>query len=251
MNFCAALATAADTLPLREQYRAEMNCQIVHDSIHRRNGWTRSWILEAKGQRVGFGSVAEAGPWKTQPALFEFFVVPDHRTQAFRMFEQLLQISGAQCIETQSNSVLLATMLHTFSQDVKSQKIIFADATATSWPGHGAVLRRVSTPDQDRARFANRDGSTEWQLMLDNQMIAQGGVAFHYNAPYGDVYMDVLEPHRRRGYGVFLVQELKRICRDLGGIPAARCSPDNIASRQTCQKAGLIPIGHLLSGRVS
>jgi GNAT superfamily N-acetyltransferase len=36
---------------------------------------------------------------------------------------------------------------------------------------------------------------------------------FHYNPPYGDVYMEVAEPFRRRGLGAYLVQELKRIVR--------------------------------------
>src|ERR1022692_3123677 len=41
-----------------------MNCQIVHDSIHRRPGWTREYALELDGATVGFGSVAIAGPWR-------------------------------------------------------------------------------------------------------------------------------------------------------------------------------------------
>jgi hypothetical protein len=47
-----------------------------------------------------------------------------------------------------------------------------------------------------------------------------------------------------------LIQELKRVCREPGGIPAARCNPDNIASCQTGQKAGFIPCGRLLSGPI-
>ena len=30
----------AEILPWRELYRQEMNCQIVHDSLHGREGWT-------------------------------------------------------------------------------------------------------------------------------------------------------------------------------------------------------------------
>jgi hypothetical protein len=36
----AKLSCASEILGLRERYREEMNCQIVHDSIHRRTGWT-------------------------------------------------------------------------------------------------------------------------------------------------------------------------------------------------------------------
>lgn len=30
---------------LREKYRREMNCQIIHDSIHGRPGWTREFTF--------------------------------------------------------------------------------------------------------------------------------------------------------------------------------------------------------------
>ncbi len=43
MSLVAKLAPAAALLPLRTRYREEMNCQIVHDSIHARDGWTKSY----------------------------------------------------------------------------------------------------------------------------------------------------------------------------------------------------------------
>jgi hypothetical protein len=52
------------------------------------------------------------------------------------------------------------------------------------------------------------------------------------------------------GYGSYLVQALKRICYEIGKTPAARCSASNTASRQTMQKAGLLPCGHILVGDV-
>jgi hypothetical protein len=47
-----------------------------------------------------------------------------------------------------------------------------------------------------------------------------------------------------------MVQELKRICYEMGKIPAARCSITNVASRQTMQKAGMLPCCRLLVGDV-
>jgi hypothetical protein len=54
MHLCAKLSSAQDILPLRARFRQEMNCQIVHDSIHRRQGWTLSYLLELGGAAVGF-----------------------------------------------------------------------------------------------------------------------------------------------------------------------------------------------------
>jgi hypothetical protein len=82
MPALATLSTADGVLPLRVRYRQEMNCQIVHDSIHRRDGWTRTYICTADGAIAGFGCVAIAGPWQDKPTVFEFYVVPEHRARA-------------------------------------------------------------------------------------------------------------------------------------------------------------------------
>ena len=62
--------------------------------------------------------------------------------------------------------------------------------------------------------------------------------------------MDIEEPFRGRGFGPYLVQELKRQAYDIGAIPAARCNRDNRPSRKTLQKAGFIPYAHILNGTI-
>ena len=251
MNVHAKLASAEDVLPFRERYREEMRCQIVHDSIHRRPGWTLTWLLEVGGSAAGFGSLAIGGPWKDKPALFEFYLVPEHRTRAFDLFEALLAVSGARFMEIQSNAPLLLVMLHTYAHDIASEKIVFYDAGTTSLPSSGASLRRETSEEDAQAHLEARQGGTEWLLEVEGTVAGKGGVLFHYNRPYGDVYMEVEEPYRRSGLGAYLVQELKRIAYDLGAVPCARCSPTNIASRRTLQKAGFAPFAHMLTGSLS
>src|SRR5213083_2919079 len=104
----ATLSTAHAVLSVRTRYRQEMNCQIVHDSIHSREGWTLTYALSLAGAAVGFGSVAIAGPWKDKPTIFEFYVLPVHRHRAFDLFEAFVDACGARLMEIQSNDVLLA-----------------------------------------------------------------------------------------------------------------------------------------------
>ena len=85
---------------------------------------------------------------------------------------------------------------------------------------------------------------------MGEETVATGGILFHYNEPYGDIYMEVVERFRRRGLGAFLVQELKPVAYGLGSIPGARCDPDNVASRMTLQKAGFVPYAHILDARI-
>lgn len=250
MRAAAIATTPAAILPLRVRYREEMHCQIVHDSIHRRAGWTSAYALRLDEVDAGFGTVAIGGPWTGKPTIFEFHVLPAYRNHAFLLFECLLEVSGARLMEIQSNDALLAAMLHTYARDVWSEKIVFQDGVTTALEANGARLLQV-TPDTDvQAAIAARQGGTEWQLQLDGETVATGGILFHYNVPYGDIYMEVAEPFRRRGLGGYLVQELKRVAYALGGVPCARCSPENVASRRTLQQAGFVPFAHILNGSI-
>lgn len=225
-----------------------MNCQVVHDSIHSRPGWTVSYLFSAAGQVVGYGSVAVGGPWREKPTILEFYLVPESRTRAFDFFEEFLGIGGAQWMELQSNDLLAAAMLHTYGRDISAESIVFRDRETTSLSVKGATLHLLTAADETQASIERRQGGPEWRLEIDGVSAGNGGILFHYNVPYGDIYMEVDEPYRRRGLGSYLVQELKRAAYKLGAVPAARCNPNNIPSRRTLQKAGFEPYASILTG---
>ena len=96
-------------LSLRDMYRLEMSCQVIHDSIHARPGWTQEYSLRIDGNQVGYGSVAIGGPWTQTPALYEFFVADPYRLKVFELFNALQKACGAAKMETQSNDILTRT----------------------------------------------------------------------------------------------------------------------------------------------
>jgi len=251
MELSAKPASLESILPWRDMYRLEMSCQIIHDSIHSRPGWTQEYALFAGSVAVGYGSIAIAGPWKEKPTMYEWFVVPPYRSRMFDLFSALLTASGAVAIETQSNDTLLAVMLHTFAQPVLSESILFHDKLTTALSPPGAIVRLAAPDDAAQLLLHELDSEADWVVEVERKVVAAGGVLFHYNRPYGDIYMKVAEPFRRRGLGSYLVQELKRVCYEQGNIPAARCNTTNIASRKTLQKSGFVPCGHILNGSVS
>ena len=69
MGIVVRISQLSEIDSLRELYRQEMNCQIIHDSIHGRPGWTREYVLQLDNSEVGYGSVAIAGPWRETRAL--------------------------------------------------------------------------------------------------------------------------------------------------------------------------------------
>lgn len=241
-------ATSPDNLlALRTRYRAEMNCQIIHDSIHRRSGWALCYLFHVDGDPAGFGSVAVAGPWKDKPTIYEFYLRDVYRCEAFHVFDAFLAESRAAALETQTNDLLLPVMMYAYGREVNSEAILFADQDTSRLNVPGAVLRRVTELEEIHQAIEQRQGGGEWVLEIGGVTAARGGILFHYNWPYGDVYMEVTESARRQGVGSYLVQELKRECYQLGAVPAARCNRDNIASRLTLQKAGFAPVAHIIN----
>jgi GNAT superfamily N-acetyltransferase len=235
-----------EVLPLRELYRQEMHCQIVHDSLPRR-GFGKMFLLRMDGRPTGYGFVM-GYQGEPKDMIREFYVVPAYRGSALPMFRRLIETSRARRIEAQTNDVLLTLMLYDCASEIRSDTVVFQDALLTNLCVPGATLRQVVDTDKERIFEHKVEPVGEWLIEVDGSIVATGGVATHYNPPYGDLFMEVAEPHRRRGYGSYLIQELKRVSYAMGKIPAARCNVANAASRATLQKAGLLPCARLLSG---
>jgi GNAT superfamily N-acetyltransferase len=251
MELSAQAVTVEEILPWRDMYRNEMNCQIVHDSLHGRKGWTQSYRLSIGGIVAGYGAVVLGGPWQGKPAVFEFYISPPYRGKVFDLFSVLLNVSEARIIDTQSNDALLSALLHALATSITSEKILFHDQLTTNLTLDGVVFRKAEAKDAKRIFTHTFEPVGEWVIESNDSIVATGGILFHYNRPYGDIFMEVAEPHRRRGIGSYLVQELKRVCYEQGSVPAARCGVKNLASRKTLQKAGFVPCGCILNGTVS
>lgn len=247
-TFTVIPTTLEKLRPYRDLYRHEMNCQIIHDSIHARPGWSNECLLHADGVVAGYGSVAVGGPWKEKSAAYEFFVLPPHRSRVFDLFETFLDATKPAMIETQSNDGCLGVLIHLYAKNVETESILYEDRLTTHLSLPGALVRRTTPDDAARVAEQKLDEDAEWLVEWDGRIVATGGILYHYNRPFGDVYMHVAEAFRRRGVGGFFVQELKRLCYEGGSAPGARCNPDNVASRKTLQKAGFVPCGHILHG---
>ena len=235
-----------EVLPLRELYRREMNCQIVHDSLPGR-GFGDLFLLRSDGRVAGYGFVM-GYQGEPKDMIREFYVLPAYRGSALPMFRRLIEVSQARRIEAQTNDVLLTLMLYDCASEITSDTVVFHDALTTSLAVPGAIFREVADADKERIFEHKVEPVGEWLLEVDGAIVATGGIATHYNPPYGDLFMEVDEPHRRRGYGSYLIQELKRVAYEMGKVPAARCNVANAASRATLQKAGLLPCARLLGG---
>lgn len=239
----------ADVASMRERYRAEMNCQIIHDAWFAR-GWTDAYRLMREGRDVGYGLV---GGVRGEPkdTIIEYYVAPADRAAALPLFRRLIAVSGARAVESQTNDTLLTLMLYDCAERIEAGKVLFHDMRTTNLSVPGATFRRIEPAERANVFPHNVEPVGDWGIELGGGFVATGGITLHYNPPFGDIHMEVAEPFRRRGIGSYLVQELKRICREMDKTPAARCDADNVASRATLQKAGLLPCARMLRGILS
>lgn len=246
MNIQVDRAEYRDVEALRELYRHEVHCQIIHDSALSR-GFADPYLILVGGRLGGYGAI-----WnKHHPSrLMEFYTLPHVRSLALPMFRQLLAVGQAKQIEAQTNIPLMLTMLYDCASGITEESILFQDGLHTGLIYPQGIFRK-STPEDVASIFPHHHEPVgDWVVEVNGAIIATGGFYGHYNPPYGDLFMEVSEGARRQGVGSYLVQELKRICYEVGKQPAARCNPSNVASRRTLEKAGFLVCGRLLVGQV-
>jgi GNAT superfamily N-acetyltransferase len=149
-------------------------------------------------------------------------------------------------METQSNDPLTTVMFNSFARNVAAESVLFRDEVTTKFAPAGAIFRLAT--EADLLDISSQQLPWHGVVEVDGVVAASGGILFHYNRPYGDIYMDVREESRRLGLGSFITQELKRVCYEGGFKPGARCRPTNIPSQRTLQRAGFVPYGNILVG---
>lgn len=245
-------AVLTEILPLRDLYRHEMNCQIVHDSHHER-GFTALYRLRRGDRVAGYGCVGDYDSRK-HDVVTEFYVAPEHRGDADTLFGALLAASGAYQVQAQTNDRLLSLMLYDFCRhdSISGETLLFADEMISCLPPPaGATFRRIEESERQTLSAHRDEPPGRCVVELGGEIVGTGDFLCHYNPPYGDVYMEVSEKHRGEGIGSYLVQEIKRVCVEAGRLPAARCRSGNVASRRTLQRAGFRLCARVLRGTVA
>lgn len=243
--------TALDAVrEFRNEYRWELDCQIVHDSWHER-GFTDLYLLLLDGDTAGYGAIGGA-PGEPRTILKELWTIPERRRALPELARELIAAGGAETIEAQTNDSLLYPLVARFARDVTSDTLLFADGIGAPLapPAPGLMFRPLTDAERASAFAHTSEPVGTHGLLLDGRVVATGGWFTHYNPPYADLYMEVEETQRRRGFASFLLQELKRVARAEGYAPAARCNERNVASRGALEKAGMTLCGRIVRGRL-
>jgi hypothetical protein len=236
-----------DILELRNLYLYENNMQVRYNACHER-GWTDSYLITIDDAIIGYGSVKGKEDLSLRDAIFEFYILLKERRNASAAFKELITASGVRSIECQSNDLLLSTMLYEFGHQISSEVILFEDDQFAFLSIPGATFRKKDPGDQSFDHKSEPDG--DYVIEAEGEIVATGGFLLHYNFPFADLYMEVRDDQRKKGYGSLMIQELRKACFDAGRVPAARCNIANKASKATLMKGGLKIAGNMLIGEI-
>jgi GNAT superfamily N-acetyltransferase len=242
----AVKVTLQDIQSLRALFLQETNFQIRYDACHGRD-WTDSYLLKIDDVAVGYGSI-KGRQRNDRDTIFEFYVIPPFRKWSRLLFTELIAAAGATYIECQSNDVSVSAMLYEFARDISADTVLFEDYAVTRHEIAGAVVR--PRRNDDRIFEHTVEPAGDYVLEVDGEIVATAGFLLHYNMPFADLYMEVRKDRWRRGFGSFILQEVKKTCYLAGRVPAARTGLENTASWATLIKAGLRVCGFMLLGTV-
>jgi len=239
MEIVVSKVSLKEVQPLRDLRLAEIDFQFVYNKCHGA-GWADTYLFTIDGEKAGYGSIWGKDKREERDAIFEFYLLEPYRRLANSIFPELHKVSGASYVECQTNDRLITDMLFEYCANIYADRILFEDSITTEMKMPGAVFKKT----------VNNDGETEYILERDGEIVATGGFIWNYNFPYIDMYYEVKESHRQKGFGTLITQELKKEAYLLDRVPAARCNINNKASKATLLKAGMKVCGHILIGEL-
>ena len=233
-------ASLAEISGLREEFLRRAGCQVVRFARLPR-GFASPFLVEVGTEMVAYGAIQME---ESRAALIEFFATQEPILHA----ESLLRAANVQDIEAQTNRFGMMALLDHFCSHRTPGPQLFSDSRDPGLRVEGAIFRARNP--QDEIFTHTREPEGDWVIEFEGKVVATGGYFTHYNPPYADLYMEVEPRFRRRGLGSFLIQELRRLCRQKGLTPAARCDPNNEASARCLVRGGMERCGQLVTGQV-
>ncbi len=228
----------------RRLYIATLQSQVYYEVCHDR-GWADYYRLSLNGSQAGYAALKGMEHLQDRDSVFEFFLLPHYRQHAPHFFRKILSMTGAQFVEAQTNTSLLAAIAHAFCDNLHDELWLLCDDHVTHHHLPGVQFRKRLPEDQ--ISWLPEDPG-DYVLTIGEKIVAEGGILKHYNPPFTDIHMSVAPSFQGKGIGTFFVQELKKVCYSAGGLPVAHCQIDNLPSRETLQKAGMAVFGKMIWG---
>src|SRR5947208_11011473 len=146
MKFNVAKTILKEIQPLRSLFLHENKFQFVHNKCHE-NGWADDYVFTMNDIKIRYGSVWGKDKREDRDAIFEFYLLKPFRKFSNFVFPEFISASGAIYIESQSNDLLLSSMLYEYAQNINAEAILFEDHFQTNLTVEGAIFRNQKAED--------------------------------------------------------------------------------------------------------
>jgi len=232
----------AQVQPLRDLFLHENKFQFIYNKCHL-YGWADVYACIIDNVIIGYGAVWGKDKREDRDTIFEFYIIEAFRKFINQVFEKFMLACRATFIECQSNDALLFSLLCEYTKNINAEAILFEDNFQTNF----------SDPQLSFEKQEMQGGHPDdrpYILKLHDETVATGGLMLNYNIPYADIYYEVNENYRRKGFGSFMLQELKKEAYKMQRVPAARCNIKNKISKAALLKAGFKSCGFILTGEI-
>jgi RimJ/RimL family protein N-acetyltransferase len=252
---------------LRNRRTREINDIVMTERGFAHRGWYDPYLIRADGRPIGYGLL---NAYDDIRMLVEFSILPFYRSEALSIQEHFLRQLATTHISADTRDLFFTLMLYDFCEQIASEDMSFRDEFRTQYNVPGVSLRPATEADSSALypilrgpeghpfEMESEEDVLEWirrgvgWLLLAGETIAGVGAIFDdFNPPFAELGMFVPSSFRNRGYGTYILQELKTECHRRGLIPTSRCDVRNLASRRAHLKAGFLPSGRLLDGVVT
>lgn len=257
-------ATVDQVADLRLLYARELDDMIRYER-EIRQGRTHIYGMRSGGGLIGYGILHGEGDDRS--TVVEFFLLPQYRRHAAPLFDRFAMATEATGVQARTNDTGMVLLLYEKTRNIVPGNYYFHDTENTHHPVPGTRYRVITPGDldvlapimttsegwpfdvPDREALVAWIASGEGRLLEDEEGIAGiGAILQGYNPPFANVGMTVMKRARCRGYGTYLIEELKRETYAMGKIPRADCAPWNLASRATLLRAGFLVNARALRG---
>ncbi len=212
------------------------------------------YAIAMADQPIGYACIDHA------KCLWQFHLVRHATPQGPEIFAQLIGEGLMTAAVISTRDPLSIALCSEFQQRVWCQAYLFEDGwrTCEPLPDYTSVTLRLAQPGE-AARLADLCGdfleAYEPYILNQRLYILEAAIGFLgigladpvlIHPPYTCIGMFVHPDHRQRGVGAYLIQQLKARVYALGYIPIAGCGYNNVASRKTLERGGMITRDRLL-----
>jgi len=187
--------------------------------------------------------------------LVQFHVIKEYYTSRTEIFEYIIKSKKVRSADVSTKELEYLALCLDNQKSVEVHTYLFDDNQKITQELNGfskSTFRLANKDDIDTIKIncdVAYDGYYEDLIENDNLFVLYNescllGIGefrvITSNEQYGDIGVVVAEEYRRRGIGTFIINQLKEHCYNKELQPLACCEVENIASRNTMEKAGFI-----------